>query len=300
MTGFASTQGTLPDGRGFGLTIKSVNHRHLDLQFRLPTGLELLEPALRKAVKSSVRRGHVEVMLTFSKLATGPSLEIDEALLTAYVAAFRGAAERLGLAQEPELNAMLRMPGVLGPAAAAPLDANAAEAQVLASFARLLEQFNAARLAEGQALADELHAAMLRLGASAREARSLREGIAEAEFVRLRARIRELLEHAGPGQTENAIDDARLISEAGVLAARGDVEEELVRLRTHVGRFTELLTAGGEVGRPLDFLLQELNREANTMLSKTGGSAAGLRLTELGLEMKVELERAREQVQNLE
>jgi uncharacterized protein (TIGR00255 family) len=98
------------------------------------------------------------------------------------------------------------------------------------------------------------------------------------------------------------LSEERLLAEVALLVERGDVEEELVRLRTHVDRFIELLEGGGELGRQLDFLLQELNREANTMLSKTGGSAGetGLRLTELGLAMKVELERAREQVQNLE
>jgi uncharacterized protein (TIGR00255 family) len=189
------------------------------------------------------------------------------------------------------------MPGVMGAAAPAPLDGAALEAPVMELFADLLERFNGSRLAEGSTLAAELCASMLRTAELAREARTLRAGIAEAEFLRLRTRMAEMLANA---RSETGIDEARLVTEAGVLAARGDVEEELVRLRTHIDRFIALVHAGGEVGRPLDFLLQELNREANTMLSKTGGSEAGLRLTEIGLEMKVELERAREQVQNLE
>jgi uncharacterized protein (TIGR00255 family) len=297
MTGFASGQGTLEDGRTFALTIKSVNHRHLDLQLRLPNGLDALEPGLRRLVKAGVRRGHVEVLLTLGKNPVAPTAEIDESMLTAYVAEFRRLAEGLGLKQEPDLNGLLRMPGVMGAAAPAPLDGAALEAPVMELFADLLERFNGSRLAEGSTLAAELCASMLRTAELAREARTLRAGIAEAEFLRLRTRMAEMLANA---RSETGIDEARLVTEAGVLAARGDVEEELVRLRTHIDRFIALVHAGGEVGRPLDFLLQELNREANTMLSKTGGSEAGLRLTEIGLEMKVELERAREQVQNLE
>ena len=136
---------------------------------------------------------------------------------------------------------------------------------------------------------------MARLGALTDEARELRAGVAAAEFAKLGARLSALLQGEG-------ISEERMLAEAALLATRSDVEEELVRLKTHTGRFRETLAAGGEVGKPLDFLLQEMNREANTLLSKTGGNSGenGLRLTELGLQMKVELERAREQVQNLE
>ena len=142
-------------------------------------------------------------------------------------------------------------------------------------------------------LAADLRSLMSTLSSLTQEARTLREGTTAAEFARLKAKLRELVD-----ATE--VSEDRLISEAAIIANRGDVEEELVRLRTHIDRFCELLEGGGEVGRQLDFLLQEMNREANTLLSKTGGSAGGLRLTDVGLEIKVALERAREQVQNLE
>jgi uncharacterized protein (TIGR00255 family) len=152
---------------------------------------------------------------------------------------------------------------------------------------------------EGAALAAELRAEMLRLRALAEEAAALRTGAREAHFERLRTRIGELLQ-TGAGNGE--IADSRLLAEAALLVERSDIEEELVRLRAHIVSFVEMLDAGGELGKRLDFLLQELNREANTMLSKTTGGdpAIGLRLTTLGLEMKSEIERAREQVQNLE
>jgi uncharacterized protein (TIGR00255 family) len=166
---------------------------------------------------------------------------------------------------------------------------------VLAEVPNLLVRFNAARAEEGRALVTELRGAMRRLGALAGEVSSLREGARAASFDRLRTRIVELTEGA-------ALSEDRLMAEAALLADRSDVEEELVRLSTHAASFLTLLEQGGPVGKRLDFLLQELNREANTLLSKTGGASSqnGLRITELGLEMKVEIERAREQIQNLE
>jgi len=136
---------------------------------------------------------------------------------------------------------------------------------------------------------------MSRLQAFAEEVAGLRSGVREALFDRLRARLAELTQGV-------PVSEERLLAEAAVLAEKSDIEEEMVRLRTHVDHFRSLLDAGGELGKRLDFLLQELNREANTMLSKTSSASGvnGLRITELGLEMKAEIEKAREQVQNLE
>ena len=296
MTGFASVSGALEaegaGGRSYTLTIKAVNHRHLDLAVRVPAGLEALEAALRRCVKAAVRRGHVELTLVLEKASGAARVEVDEALLDAYVRGFRQAAQRYGPAQEPDLNGMLRLPGVMSVGIAA-LDAAAMEGAVLGGMQELLERFNEARHAEGQALAADLQIHVQNLLRLTAEARQLREGGTETEFARLQARLRDL---AG----DVPLSEDRLLTEAALLVARGDVEEELVRLRTHLERFLKILEDGGEVGRPLDFLLQEIHREANTLLSKTGGANGGLRLTEIGLEMKVELERAREQVQNLE
>jgi uncharacterized protein (TIGR00255 family) len=148
---------------------------------------------------------------------------------------------------------------------------------------------------------------MLRLRSLAEECAALRTGAREAHFERLRMRIGELLRAdasaaEAAGQAAGQAFDYRMLAEAALLVERSDIEEELVRLRAHVESFLEMLDAGGELGKRLDFLLQELNREANTLLSKTTGGdpGIGLRLTTLGLEMKTEIERAREQVQNLE
>jgi uncharacterized protein (TIGR00255 family) len=169
------------------------------------------------------------------------------------------------------------------------------DAAVMAEMPALIDRLNAVRAQEGAALAAELRASMGRLRAFAEEMASLRNGVREAQFERLRTRLAELTEGV-------AVSEERILAEAAVLAEKSDVEEEIVRLRTHIDRFNSMLDEGGELGKRTDFLLQELNREANTMLSKTG-SAAGensLRITELGLEIKAEIEKAREQVQNLE
>ncbi len=196
----------------------------------------------------------------------------------------------------------------------------------------LIDQLNQVRAGEGAALTAELRASMLRLRALAEEATTLRSGAREAHLLRLRSRLAELLNPAMGSPAEGRAADAgaspsqprspshladspnaapgpmiqlpdhRLLAEAALIAERSDVEEELVRLRAHIDSFLDLLSSGGELGKRLDFLLQELNREANTMLSKTtaGDPSVGLRLTTVGLEMKSEIERAREQVQNLE
>jgi uncharacterized protein (TIGR00255 family) len=294
MTGFASLSGVVAGGRTLTLMVKSVNHRHLDLQVRVPMGLDSLEPGMRRAVKAAVRRGHVELTCVLEKESQTLAVEWNEGLVAAHLAAFRRAAERFAVKQEPDLNGILRMPGVMSSSSVA-MDVGEMEAPALAAMEQLLERFNAARAVEGASLADELRAGMERLEALTAEARELRVGVAAAEFAKLKGRLRALLEGEG-------ISEERMLAEAALLATRSDVEEELIRLRTHVERFRELLDGGGELGRPLDFLLQEMNREANTLLSKTGASSGdgGLRLTEVGLQMKVELERAREQVQNLE
>ncbi len=294
MTGFASLSGVVAGGRSLALLIKSVNHRHLDLQIRVPMGLDALEPGMRKAVKAAVRRGHVELTCFLEKETSGSSVDWNESLLVAHIAAFRRAAERFGIDQEPDLNGILRMPGVLSNTAVT-LDVAEMETPVRTAVDELLTKFNASRELEGASLGAELRAGMTRLGLLTDEARALRTGVATAEFAKLKSRLKALTE-------AETVGEDRLLAEAALLATRSDVEEELVRLKTHVERFCELLDGGGELGRSLDFLLQEMNREANTLLSKTGGNSGegGLRLTEVGLQMKVELERAREQVQNLE
>ncbi len=309
MTGYASAQSASEDELAFTLTLKSVNHRFLDLSLRLPGDCDALEVALRRLIKERVLRGHVDVTLHPDRRVreAAVSIQLNRELLAAHMQVFHEAAKLHHFNVEPNLNELLRMPGVLSSeAGAAPDAARAAalEAAVMALAPSLLDQLNQVRAAEGATLAAELRAEMMRLRALAEEAAELRTGAREAHYERLRTRIGELLkaDEASGEAFAVQVSDSRLLAEAALLVERSDIEEELVRLRAHIESFLEMLDAGGELGKRLDFLLQELNREANTMLSKTTGGdpGLGLRLTTLGLEMKSEIERAREQVQNLE
>ena len=295
MTGFASVHGSVKDCVAFTLAIKSVNHRFLDLHLRLPSFCDALEVQMRRMLKDHLRRGHIEVTLQLERRASA-EIQLNAGLLDAYIKAFHKAAEMHRVSAEPDLNAMLRIPGVMtAETGGASDELEGLNAAVLSLIASLIAQLNEGRMQEGAVLAAELRASMLRLQAFAEEMAELRSGVREVQFERLRSRLLELTQGVPVGEE-------RLLAEAAVLAEKSDIEEEIVRLRTHVERFLVMLEEGGELGKRLDFLLQELNREANTMLSKTSGAAGGnsLRITELGLEMKAEIEKAREQVQNLE
>ena len=291
MTGFAATS-----GGGFALSIKSVNHRFLDLRLHLPTGSDVLEMKIRAQLKMRICRGHVEMTVTPEQHKSG-GLRLNADLLTAYLGAFAEAARTHDLAGSPDLNAMLRLPGVMTTEAPPAADRTAAETEVLRLLPELLDRFDAAREAEGMALESALRLSAARVGSLAGEIVVLRAGVRPALTERLRQRMTEAL-----GQAGAAIAPERLLAEAAMLADRSDIEEEIVRLQAHVRRFVALLDEGGEAGKRLDFLMQEFGRESNTILAKTGGAAGSdsLQLTNLGLEIKAEVERMREQVQNLE
>jgi uncharacterized protein (TIGR00255 family) len=295
MTGYASLRGSVRDTVAFTLAIKSVNHRFLDLNLRLPSYCDGLEVQIRRMLKERLRRGHVELTLQLER-RTNAEIQLNAGLMGAYMQAYREASESHGLAYEPDLNAMLRIPGMMTAESGAAADElEGLDAAVLSQIAPLVEKLNEVRAQEGAALATELRASMLRLRTFAEEMAGLRNGVREIQFERLRSRLVELTEGV-------PVSEERVLTEAAMLAEKSDIEEEIVRLRTHVVRFVTMLEEGGELGKRLDFLLQELNREANTMLSKTSGASGenSLRITELGLGMKAEVEKSREQVQNLE
>jgi uncharacterized protein (TIGR00255 family) len=295
MTGFARVSGRVNDGLAWNLSLKSVNHRFLDLHMRMPPGAEPLEMRLRRLLKERVLRGHLEVTLTVER-GLRPTAHFDRDLLQGYIAAFRAAATETSLQQQPDLNAIFRLPGVLtGESRFSEQEMQALEEDVAGQTGAVVEALNRMRGQEGASLALELAATLERLDSAVSQVAHMRHEVQKAYFERISQRISGLLNgHAG-------VDRDRVLQEAAMLAERSDVEEEVTRLRTHIQHFHSLLQAGGEVGKKLDFLLQEMNREANTLLSKTGGvSGNGQRITDLGLGMKSEIEKAREQVQNLE
>ncbi|MGD0366123.1 MAG: YicC/YloC family endoribonuclease [Acidobacteriaceae bacterium] len=293
MTGFARVAGRVSETLGFSLSLKSVNHRFLDLHMRLPQGSEGIEIELRRLLKEKLHRGHVEVTLNLERSQKAEA-GYDHALVAAYVEAFRAASAEHGLTADPDLNAVFRLPGVLmAESRNSEEELKGLEEAVLRETNALVAALETMRAQEGSGLANELRAGMGRLRSLVDEAALLREKVQQAYFDRLSQRMKSML--------EGGFDQERILQEAALIAERSDVEEEVTRLRTHIDHFTGLLDQGGEVGKKLDFLLQEMNREANTLLSKTSGVAGnGTRITEAGLGMKSEIEKAREQVQNLE
>lgn len=290
MTGFAQAKGQVNGGPAFSLSIKSVNHRFLDLHFRLPANTDALEMNLRRILKEKLARGHVDVNLSFEQSGTVP-LALNKQLVSAYLQAFRSAAIEAGIAAEPDLNAILRLPGALD-AAGAPAEEELGPA-VLSALENALAQLNRMRSEEGSALERELRERMASLKAACTEVRKHRETVLQTYAERIKSRMQEWL--------PASIEGDRIVQEAALLADRSDIQEEIVRLENHVEHFLSLLDAQGETGKKLDFLLQEMNREANTLLSKTSGLASdAVRITEAGLGMKSDIEKAREQVQNIE
>ncbi len=291
MTAFAQVKGESgADAQvAFTILLKSVNHRFLDLHLRLPGESDALEMKLRRLLKERLARGHVEVTLQLERSAAA-AFAINRELVGGYIQAFRAAAQEFGIKAEPDLNAILRLPGALS--AGTVLDGSL-ENSVLSAAAEAIQSLNAMREEEGRGLENELRERMARVGEATGRVEKIRGELSRTYLEKIQSRIQELL--------GGHIDRDRALQEAALLAERSDIEEELVRMRTHVQHFLGLLSSSGEIGKKLDFLLQEMNREANTLLSKTAGLAGdGLKITELGLAMKTEIEKSREQVQNIE
>jgi uncharacterized protein (TIGR00255 family) len=295
MTGFARVSRAAPFGE-LTLSIKTVNHRGLDMHLHMPMEFDSVEPALRKAVRQRVLRGHVQMQVHFKRTGGAAGAVIfNEPLLLAWLEAFRDTAKRLDIRSEPDLNQALRLPGMMdGGAMIGTPDQALVEAEAMAAAADAIEELDAFRLREGAAIETEI-----RMRAAA-----LRDLVSRMEEIRSRAlpffqqRLRDRL---GEMLSGTQIDPARIAQEAAILAERSDISEELVRLKTHADQVDALLSAEGETGKKLDFLLQEMNRETNTVLSKTGGlGETGLTLTDLGLAAKAEIDRIREQSLNIE
>jgi uncharacterized protein (TIGR00255 family) len=294
MTGFARVTRPLASGSGeVVVSLKSVNHRGLDVHFHLPAELDPLEGELRAVLKAGVARGHLQVNVDIGMAAVA-NIGINRPLLDAYMRAFEEAAAAYRIAgQQPDLNAALRLPGMLNPGQGQEPDDSTRHA-VLEAAARAVAVLNEFRECEGAAMVREMTQRTESMVKLVERMEQIREGATAAFQKRLRERMADLLHGAG-------IDPQRLVQEAALAADRSDVSEELLRLRTHAEQLQRLLGGAGEVGKRLDFLLQEMNREANTVLSKTGGLGdLGLTITELALAVKSEIDKIREQALNLE
>jgi uncharacterized protein (TIGR00255 family) len=298
MTGYAEARRET-DGWLVRVSLRSVNHRFLDVRVRLSDGLESFEPLIRQMLRDRLRRGHVDVTLHLDP-ARDAAVQVNREILSAYLRSVEELRREFSLKQEPDLSALLRLPGVLGAATGAGPAALGEEAalhlrgEVKACLEQALANLEQMRQTEGQALAEEMQRLLTELQARTAQIQVLTEKSRPAYASRLRERLEELLHGA-------SMDPARLAQEAALLAERADVSEELARLVSHIEQFRGLIAGAGEIGKKLDFLLQEMQREANTLLSKTPGlGPEGLAITEQGLQVKAEIEKLREQVQNVE
>ena len=275
------------------LSLRSVNHRFLDLRIRMPEGWDALESEIRQVMREKIRRGHLDVALQV-EAEKGNSVSIHKDIAAAYLKAARELGEQFGVKADPDLAAIMRLPGVTSMGAPGDQEIEQLSAMVRQCLAQAIERLDHMRQLEGHVLGEELSRRLHTLSEHARQVEILSERARPAYAKRLDARLKELLGSI-------SMDPTRLAQEAAFAAERSDTTEELARLHSHVQQFRGLLDSGGEVGKKLDFLLQEMQRETNTLLSKTNGmDTEGLEITKLGLEMKSEIEKLREQVQNIE
>jgi uncharacterized protein (TIGR00255 family) len=292
MTGFARVRKEFPQGE-LVLSLKSVNHRGLDLHFHLPNELDALENDIRAVVKNGVARGHVQIHAALTRTVVGDAAPLNRAMLHAYMAAFREGAQLYAIQAQPDLNSALRIPGMISTGDEEELGEAVTKA-LLEATAEAVVLLNVGREREGAATALEMRQRCQSICGLVSRMEEIRSGAVGAFQKRLREKLADLLRGAG-------IEPQRLAQEAAILADRSDIAEELMRLRTHAAQLESMLAGEGEIGKRLDFLLQEMNREANTVLSKTGGLGdLGLTITDLALSAKSEIDKIREQSLNLE
>jgi uncharacterized protein (TIGR00255 family) len=270
---------------------KSLNHRHLDIALKLPRALSGLELDARRIIQVAIHRGRIEVSVSVAPVEGAPSnnLAVNMAQARAYVDVARRVGDDLKLGGELDLQWLLEQPGVISREETAPLGTEEGWPLLHDGLDKALAELCARREAEGAALDKELRALLAAMGEHVGVVAARGPLALERKEQRLRERVQTLL--AG-----TPLDEGRLATEVAMWAEKSDVTEELARLRSHMGEFARLLDEGGPVGRTLDFLIQEMNREVNTL----GSKADDLELSQAAIAAKSTLEKLREQVQNIE
>jgi uncharacterized protein (TIGR00255 family) len=290
MTGFG--RGSVAgDNFSVAVEIKTVNNRYLDIHLRLNQELSPLEMSIRKIISGRLSRGRVDLNINFERTAA-TAYEVNRPLIAGYIKTLRDIQSEFNLSGDVDINTLTRLPGALASTREG-LD-ESVNASVEGALNQAIDDLERMRAVEGAALADEMRTRLANIEAAVPTIEGAAAGLADAYRQRLHKRITELLARGGNQNIE--LDAGRLAQEVAYLADRSDISEELARLRSHLEQFRSAVNAEGEVGKRLDFLLQELNREANTVLSKS----TEVSIKEAGLVIKAEVEKLREQVQNVE
>ena len=293
MTGYALGRQETSAGE-LTVSLRSVNHRGLDLHFYLPSEFAPFENALRSLLKEQLGRGHIEVRLSLASGGQADRGGYNRELLKRYLTAFRQAAGEFELDSKPDLNTFFALPGILENGRDTKSISPSFGDEALTVMAACASELNTYREREGRELVSAIVSELDALDASSSQITAVRADAAPQFAFRLRERLCSLL-------GDQALPPNRLVEEAAVLADRSDVQEELTRLEVHSRELRRMLDGGGEVGKRLDFLLQEMNRETNTILSKSSAIGdLGLTITNAGVQIKANIERMREQGLNLE
>ncbi len=289
MTGFGRGQ---VSGENFAVSveIKTVNNRFLDLNLRLPQELNALEADLKHLIQARLSRGRIDVLLQYERTEE-LVFELNRPLISGYVAAMRQMQKEFSLAGEPDLNVIARLPNALQPKKE-DLSISFADA-IKSALENALDELEQMREAEGESLKTELFFRLSEIENHLPQIEAESANVAEEYRVRLTKKLNDFL---AKSDTQIEIDQARLAQEVAYLADRSDISEEIMRLRSHIEHFRTIVEAEKDAGKQLDFLTQELNREANTIASKTNN----LIVKESALAIKSEIEKIREQVQNVE
>lgn len=288
MTGFGRAEETL-NGRSICAEIRSVNHRYYEFSARVPRSMGFLEERLKSFLGESISRGKVEVSVTIASAQSADTLiEINRSLAEGYVNALRGVKDELWLTDDLSLTSLMRMPDIITVKKAA-VDEEALWEDVKAVCSKAAEKFIAMREAEGQKMRADIEGRLYVISGIVSEVERLSPISTQKYRDKLYQRLREVLE-------DKNIDQQRLVTEAAIFADKTAVAEETVRLKSHIEQLSGMLCQDGAVGRKLDFLIQEFNREANTI----GSKALDLEITRLVVDLKSEIEKIREQIQNIE
>ena len=288
MTGYGRAVETV-NGREYTVELRSVNNRYLDCSVRLPRMLSFAEEAVKQAVKAVVSRGKVDVFISLrSEAEEDVTVKLNGAVLQGYLDAMRQMVTEYGVRDDISVSTVSRLPDVFS-VEKKEADEDQLRQDLLQVVNMALENYNAMRETEGAALDADLRNRRQTILSLVEQ---VEQGNAQTVVdyrARLEKKLREVLEHT-------AIDESRILTEAAIFADKVAVDEETVRLRSHLDQMVSMLDGGGAIGRKLDFLLQEMNREANT----TGSKCTDVRLAKIVVDIKAELEKIREQTQNIE
>ena len=287
MTGFGKVSETF-QGREYQIEIKSVNHRYLDISIKLPRQLNYLEEPIKKVINSKLKRGKLDIILSFENYSQeGRKIKLNKELAKMYIEELKSLADEEGISSNIEVVDIAKFPDILN--LKIEQDDDTIKNEAINVLEKAVDQLYEMRQIEGKRIAEDLLKRIEIIDDKVTKISEKSTGLIQEYVVKLEGRVREIL------QTEE-IDKSRIAQEVVIYSDKCSIEEEITRLKSHVSQFKDLLQSDGAVGKKLDFLVQEMNRETNTI----GSKSACLEITNSVIDIKTELENIREQIQNIE